>query len=68
MLIKWFLDAWFSEYVASFAGVLVYMHLSVSAPSAQGNLHRFGFSVLTGIDVDGINSPILPIFKTSAVW
>lgn len=44
------------------------MHLSVSAPSAQGSLHLFGFSVLTGIDVDGINSPILPIFKTSAGW
>lgn len=48
-----------SEYVAvsrvmfSFAGVLVHMYFSVSAPSAQHGLHLFGFS------------HVLLIFKTS---
>lgn len=41
------------------------MYFSVSAPSVQHSLHLFGFSVLTGIDVDGNNSHVLLIFKTS---
>lgn len=42
--------------MVSFAGVLVYMCFSLSVPSAQHSLHLFGFSVLTGVDMDGTKS------------